>query len=513
MPPEHQSYTNPLPASLRRRRSGAIGGLFPTTQGLAPPANDVLESTQPIRLALVLLLVVLASWGAWGHWISTAANNHDEANKRISDLVRLNEETRRQTADLKRETEGIRRRTADLKRESEGIRRQTEGIRRHTADLMRETEGIRRQTEGIRQHTADLKRQTSDRERLIEEAHISWAQKYLANVTAATQLWHKATVGSVYVNVTGTELAAAVRWRRHAAPEAPERTCAQPLPLQLLDDILGLAAAVTRLPVSQHTNATRTAYLSLHAFHSTLDSSTFRLTLSETKLTVQGVPRLLGFHSEALDMALLWSWLQLADLPGQGMPPAVDLASLPLSALEHLNSAFVAGVGVPTGLRQAPAYIEYMRVLLPLPQELPELVRELLAWLVQEVGQQQLLQPGQPLTAQALEAALALACNAHTRLVHIHPFADGNGRTARTLSALVLQRAGLPAPMLTRRQQRQYVEALHSATIGRNYAPLALLHASAVRRSLACLLLLAGSSSGADAGMVARGDCELSPDR
>ena len=345
---------------------------------------------------------------------------------------------------------------------------------------------------------------------------------------AETEEWRASEVGKVYANVTPAELAAAARWRRHAAPDAPERTCAQPLPQPLLQDILGLAAAVARLPLLLHTNASRTAYLALHAFHSTgLEGNT--LSLPQTALTVQGTPLLAGYHpavlhtpavdrsvAEVLGTALLWSGLLLADLPGRGVPPALDLASLRLTGLAGLNSAITRGTGTPTGLRQIPVYIVRKRVLLPQPQEVPELVHEFLAWLVREASGAPLQPPGPPQRAPQLEAALALACNAHTRFMYIHPFADGNGRTARTLSALALQRAGLPAPMFTRRQRREYIAAVSSATIGRDYAPLALLHARAVLRSLACLLLLAdqgrGGSSGAPPDMVARGDCDLAPE-
>ena len=109
------------------------------------------------------------------------------------------------------------------------------------------------------------------------------------------------------------------------------------------------------------------------------------------------------------------------------------------------------------------------------------------------------------------------ACDAHTRFVFIHPFMDGNGRLARTLAALVLQRFGLPAPMVPRSARATYMSAVSSATgAERNYAPLAEMLAEAVRRSLACLVKLAAPASGAlahaehTAAALRRGDCTLS---
>lgn len=62
----------------------------------------------------------------------------------------------------------------------------------------------------------------------------------------------------------------------------------------------------------------------------------------------------------------------------------------------------------------------------PPPGEVPALMRELIDWLRTEDG-----------THPVLVAGIA-----QFQLVHIHPFVDGNGRTSRLLSTLVLYRAG-----------------------------------------------------------------------
>ena len=48
---------------------------------------------------------------------------------------------------------------------------------------------------------------------------------------------------------------------------------------------------------------------------------------------------------------------------------------------------------------------------------------------------------------------LRVASYAHAKLVEIHPFADGNGRTARALQCICLLRSGLP-PLVVREQDR-----------------------------------------------------------
>jgi Fic family protein len=282
--------------------------------------------------------------------------------------------------------------------------------------------------------------------------------------------------------------------------------------------------AVAALP--RLTNATRSAYLALHSFHSTgLEGNT--LTLPETLLTVAGQSLLGGFdvrvqlssvatlsETEARNAAQLWSALDLVSLPGRVKPP-FDLMSINVTALEDLNSAITRDTGTPAGLRSRAVGIGHRHVLLPMPDEVPVLVEEYLAWLRDALAAVERDVGGD--ADALLSRALALACDAHTRYVFVHPFMDGNGRLARTLSALVLQRLGLPAAMIVRSLRHEYMEAVSSATIDCEYAPLALVHAVAVRRSLACLLILAaprplGVDDARLPAALLRGDCSLSPD-
>lgn len=49
---------------------------------------------------------------------------------------------------------------------------------------------------------------------------------------------------------------------------------------------------------------------------------------------------------------------------------------------------------------------------------------------------------------------------AHAWLVHIHPFRDGNGRTARAVMNLLLMRAGFPIVIIRRKDRQRYYDAL-----------------------------------------------------
>lgn len=63
------------------------------------------------------------------------------------------------------------------------------------------------------------------------------------------------------------------------------------------------------------------------------------------------------------------------------------------------------------------------------------------------------------------ELGLVHALTAHTWFVNIHPFADGNGRTARLLMDLMLIRHGYPILVVTKDDRRRYYAALAESDI------------------------------------------------
>ncbi len=84
------------------------------------------------------------------------------------------------------------------------------------------------------------------------------------------------------------------------------------------------------------------------------------------------------------------------------------------------------------------------------------------------------------------------AALAHFRLVHIHPFTDGNGRTARLLMNLVLTREGYPPAVIRVEDRPVYYDALDAAHEG-DTKQLVRLVAEVVERSLDTWLVAAGS--------------------
>jgi len=62
--------------------------------------------------------------------------------------------------------------------------------------------------------------------------------------------------------------------------------------------------------------------------------------------------------------------------------------------------------------------------------------------------------------------AIELAAYAHHELVRIHPFVDGNGRTARLLMNLILMRDGYPPAVIIKKERKKYFDSLEKAHSG-----------------------------------------------
>ena len=78
---------------------------------------------------------------------------------------------------------------------------------------------------------------------------------------------------------------------------------------------------------------------------------------------------------------------------------------------------------------------------------------------------------------------IELATVFHHKLVWIHPFFDGNGRTVRLVMNLLLMRKGFPPAIILKNDRKKYYEALNQANQG-NYQKLLLLMCQAVERTL-----------------------------
>lgn len=86
----------------------------------------------------------------------------------------------------------------------------------------------------------------------------------------------------------------------------------------------------------------------------------------------------------------------------------------------------------------------------------------------------------------------------HTWLTHVHPFIDGNGRTARAILNLELIRAGFPSVIIRRKDRQRYLDALAESDFGGDLGPIAELILDRTKDALRDLERLAKAQQGYD---------------
>ncbi|OGC16838.1 cell filamentation protein Fic, partial [candidate division WOR-1 bacterium RIFOXYA12_FULL_36_13] len=78
---------------------------------------------------------------------------------------------------------------------------------------------------------------------------------------------------------------------------------------------------------------------------------------------------------------------------------------------------------------------------------------------------------------------IELAALLHHKIVHIHPFFDGNGRTARLVMNILIMQRGYPLAIVLKNDRKKYYRVLSRADKG-DYLPLVRFIAQNVERSL-----------------------------
>ncbi len=97
--------------------------------------------------------------------------------------------------------------------------------------------------------------------------------------------------------------------------------------------------------------------------------------------------------------------------------------------------------------------------------------------------------------------SVELATIAHHKLVHIHPFTDGNGRTARLFMNLILLQKGYPLVTILKNDRKKYYRTLESADKG-DLKDIGMFIAQAVERSMNIYVKAIQSGSGKDEQLV-----------
>lgn len=180
----------------------------------------------------------------------------------------------------------------------------------------------------------------------------------------------------------------------------------------------------------------------------------------EKGLTVGG--KTLVEHLEATNHAHALDWVRQQASRSARQLTEKDVLSIHEIILKGIDSAN-AGF-----YRSVPVRISGSTVVLPNPRKVPDLMEAFVTWLQQGPD----LHP------------VELAAEAHYRLVTIHPFADGNGRTARLLMNLILLMTGYPTAIIRKLDREAYLGALEKAQLGGSQDDYLQLIYKAVNRSL-----------------------------
>lgn len=179
-------------------------------------------------------------------------------------------------------------------------------------------------------------------------------------------------------------------------------------------------------------------------------------------LTIQG--KSLVEHLEAVNHAEAVDFIR--ELATKTKPKDItkntilDIHRLILKRIDDNN----AGV-----LRSVPVRVSGSRTVFPNYLRVPEMVDEFIPELHKTASKQH---------------PLYTAAFAHYQLVSIHPFVDGNGRTARLLMNLILQQSGYPPAIIRKEDRLKYIEALEQAQTGGSTDAFYALVYEAVDRSL-----------------------------
>ncbi len=180
----------------------------------------------------------------------------------------------------------------------------------------------------------------------------------------------------------------------------------------------------------------------------------------EKGITVGG--KTLVEHLEATNHARAFDWID-----EQSRKP---LKKFRENDLLHLHKIILSGIDDQNAgfYRNVPVRLSGSRTVLPNPRKVPDLISAFHQWLQSEQG----FHP------------VDLAAEAHYRLVTIHPFIDGNGRTARLLMNLILICNGYPPAIIRKSERGKYLDALEKAQTGGSLDDYLQLIYRAVDRSL-----------------------------
>lgn len=190
------------------------------------------------------------------------------------------------------------------------------------------------------------------------------------------------------------------------------------------------------------------------------------LTRSETALVVEkGITvdgKTLTEHLEAINTAAALDFIkEFVSKKRENITEkeVLEIHSLILRKIDDENAGRYRSVAVR---------IAGVPVVLPNPLKVPILMKDFFQWL----------------HGKNKDHPVKIASDAHLRFVTIHPFADGNGRTARLLLNLLLLQRGYPPALLRKEERKTYIDSIAKAQLEGNNDDYYQVICKAVNRSI-----------------------------
>jgi excisionase family DNA binding protein len=180
----------------------------------------------------------------------------------------------------------------------------------------------------------------------------------------------------------------------------------------------------------------------------------------EEGLTVQG--KSLTEHQEAINHAKAFDYIQtLVSKKRQELAAKdiLDIHSIILNKIDDTNKGRYRNVAVR---------LRGSETILPNSLKVPQLMDGFIKWL----------------RADNSDHPIKIAIDAHFKFVSIHPFVDGNGRTARLLMNLLLMQAGFPSAIIRKEDRSVYINSLEKGQTKNDLSDYYTLMLEAVDRSL-----------------------------
>lgn len=189
------------------------------------------------------------------------------------------------------------------------------------------------------------------------------------------------------------------------------------------------------------------------------------LTRSETAVVIEKGLTIAGKtvreHLEAINYGIALNFVENLVHKNRKQITLEDILNIHTLILRTIDDEH-AGVYRTVAVRIAGSH-----VILPNPMKVTSLMDDFINWLHNASGN-----------------PVIISTDSHLKFVGIHPFVDGNGRTARLLMNLLLMQEGYPPAIIRREDRVSYLDALEHAHLNNNPQDFYKIIAHSVDRSL-----------------------------